>query len=292
MREQHAYSYAILRYVHDVVAGEFLNVGVVMHAPTEGGLLVKTQTSIGRLRQAFPNIDLHTFRDMMRSIEGGITSLAEQLAHAPLLDSHLDARSHARKVLPDDDSSLQWSPVARGVTVDVPKTLERLFARYVTQHERSANQEGRRRSEDDIRRSFRRKLSEFGVEVPFEPKRVCGNQDEITFKTAWKNGSWHAYEPVSLDLSDGQGIKDKVRRWRGHLSAVEDGARERVNLYFLVGRPSNDSLVPAYESAKEILSGSPFAPKVLDEEDTDGLVEKIKEEHLSSIKRKTRGSVA
>ena len=130
------------------------------------------------------------------------------------------------------------------------------------------------------------------MEVPFEQKRVCGKQDEITFRTAWKNGSWHAYEPVSLDLADEQGIKDKVRRWRGHLSAVEEGARERVTLYFLVGRPRNDSLVPAYESAKEILSGSPFAPEVVDEEDTDRVVEKIKAEHLSSIEQETRGSIA
>ena len=291
MREQNAYSYTILRYVHDVVAGEFLNVGVVLHAPTGGILLVKTQTSIGRLRQAFPDIDLHAYRDMMRSIESGVSNLAIQLVKAPLLDSHLDARSHALKVLPDDDSSLQWSPVAHGVTADVPKTLDRLFARYVTQHERPASQEGRRRSEDDIRRSFRRKLSESGVEVRFEQKRVCGNQDEITFNTAWKNGSWHADEPVSLDLADEQGIKDKVRRWRGHLSAVEEGAPEKVRLFFLVGRPGNDSLVPAYESAKEILAGSPFAPRVVDEEDTDRLVERIKQEHLSLIEQEARRSV-
>ena len=76
----------------------------------------------------------------MRSIESGISNLAEQLVQAPLRDSHLDARSHALKMLPDDDSSLQLSPVARGETADVPKTLERLFARYVTQHSRPSIQ--------------------------------------------------------------------------------------------------------------------------------------------------------
>lgn len=129
------------------------------------------------------------------------------------------------------------------------------------------------------------------MEVRFEQKRVCGNQDEITFNTAWKSGSWHAYEPASLDLADEQGIKDKVRRRRGHLSAVTEGARKRVKLYFLIGRPGNDSLVPAYESKKEILAGSPFAPRVVDEEDSDGLVDKIKEEHLSSIEQEARRSI-
>ena len=77
---------------------------------------------------------------MMRSVESGISKFAEQLADSPLLDKHLDARCLARRVLPDDDSSLQWSPVGRGMTANVPKTLERLFARYVTQHDRSASQ--------------------------------------------------------------------------------------------------------------------------------------------------------
>ena len=129
------------------------------------------------------------------------------------------------------------------------------------------------------------------MDVRFEQKRVCSNQDEITFNTASKNGSWHAYEPVSLDLADEQSIRDKVRQWRGHLSAVEKGAPERVRPFFLVGRPGNDSLVPAHESAKEILAGSPFAPRVVDEEDTDRSVERIKQEHLSSIKQEVHRSV-
>ena len=86
-------------------------------------------------------------------------------------------------------------------------------------------------------RSFRMKLSQFGVDVRFEQKRVCSNQEEITFNTASKNGSWHAYEPVSLDLADEQSIRDKVRQWRGHLSAVEKGGCRKGETIF-PGRPS------------------------------------------------------
>lgn len=288
MSEREAFSYTILRYVHDVVAGEFLNVGVVVHVATCRTLLVKTQTSIGRLRSAFPDIDLHAYRDMIRSVENGVMKLAEQMACAPRLPSDPDARIHATRVLPDDDSSLQWSPVGHGVTANATKTLERLFARYVAKHDKPAVQGSRRLTEGDIRRKFRRQLSELGVEVPFEAKRVYGDHDEITFKTAWKNGSWHAYEPLSLDLADEQGIKDKVRRWRGHLSAVNEGVSEEVRLHFLVGRPRNGSLIPAYTDAKAILSGAPFTPEVVDEENTDELAMTIKEEYLSSLDQPLR----
>jgi Protein of unknown function (DUF3037) len=36
MTIQQPYTYTILRYVHDVTTGEFVNVGVVMHLPREG----------------------------------------------------------------------------------------------------------------------------------------------------------------------------------------------------------------------------------------------------------------
>ena len=51
MTIQQPYAYAILRYVHDVTTGEFVNVGVVMHLPREVRLLAKPRTTIGRMRE-------------------------------------------------------------------------------------------------------------------------------------------------------------------------------------------------------------------------------------------------
>lgn len=113
------------------------------------------------------------------------------------------------------------------------------------------------------------------MEVPFEERRVAGPQDSIVFQTAWKNGSWHAYEALSLDLADGNSIKDKARRWRGHLDAVAADNNETLRLHFLTGRPGNASLVPAYETAKKILGGAPYASEVVDEENADDLVDSI-----------------
>ena len=33
MKNQISYTYAVLRYVHDVTSGEFVNVGVALYAP-------------------------------------------------------------------------------------------------------------------------------------------------------------------------------------------------------------------------------------------------------------------
>lgn len=33
MKTQYPYTYSVLRYVHDVTSGEFVNVGVVLYSP-------------------------------------------------------------------------------------------------------------------------------------------------------------------------------------------------------------------------------------------------------------------
>ena len=86
------------------------------------------------------------------------------------------------------------------------------------------------------------------------------------------------YEPLSFDLADADGIKDKARRWRGHLSAVEDGATDDIELHFLVGKPGNKALLDAVESAIDILEGAPFHPTVFTESNIDDLIDEIEDD--------------
>ncbi|MDE0390992.1 MAG: DUF3037 domain-containing protein [Rhodospirillales bacterium] len=275
MTQKQAYSYTVLRYVHDVVSGESLNVGVLMHAPKAEFLKVRTRKTVGRLKQAFPDLDRGAFAMSMRAVDRGFAAIAKQATKVTLLDEHADARSHALKVLPSDDSALQWSPVGTGLTADPAKTLERLYTRYVARYDLKSD---KRRTDEDIWRPVRDKLTERGIDVPFETKAVVGTQDQIEFERAWKNGQWHAYEALSLDLADAEGIKVKARRWLGHLAAVHDGASEQIELHFLLGRPQDASLMNAYETAKAILRKVPFKAEVVDENDADELVTSIESE--------------
>ena len=82
-----------------------------------------------------------------------------------------------------------------------------------------------------------------------------------------------------MDLADADHIKDKARRWRGHLSAVAEGTKEDIELHFVLGRPQNDLLMRAFENAKEILRGAHFATEVVDENDLDDLVANLEDEY-------------
>ena len=277
MTEKQTYSYTVLRYVHDVVCGEALNVGVVMHAPSAGFLKVRTRKTISRLKHVFPDLDRRDFVEAMRAVDRGLAPIKRQAKNSPLFEGQADARSHALKFLPNDDSALQWSPVGSGLTADLGTTFERLYERYVARNDRKAE---RRRTDEDIWRPIREKLAERDVHVPFEPKVVCGPQDEIEFKKTWKNGRWHAYEPVSFDLADADHIKDKARRWRGHLSAVTGGHSDKFDLtvHFVLGRPQNASLMPAYNTAKQILEGAELTDEVVDEDRVDEFVTTLEDE--------------
>ncbi len=275
MTAQRPYTYTVLRYIHDPRAGEMLNVGVVVHVPADHQLLVKTRATFGRVKDAFPDLDGDAFKMAMRSVERAIGSVAKDLAATALLSGDLDAAMLARRALPEDDSALQWSPVGSGVTSDAPATLERLFERLVRHND---DRTSRRRVDEEIWRPIRERLAERHVHVPFEPKVVEGALDSITFKHAWKNGQWHVYEPVSLDLADRDGIMDKTRRWLGHLAAVRDASADPLKLHFILGAPQDPTLRPAYDRAVALFRKADLNPEVIEEGDIDTLVDRIEDE--------------
>jgi hypothetical protein len=229
----------------------------------------------GRVRSVFPDLDGEAFRDAMTGVRRALSAVARDGGLRGLFGREHDAASIARLALPADDSALQWAPVASGVTDDPARTLERLYARLVIQYDLVSRD---RRTDDDVWRPVRDKLQARGIPIALQEKRVVGANDEISFKHAWQNGIWHAYEPVSLDMADAEGIKEKARRWRGHLAAVADGLSEPVRLYFIVGGPKNSALDPAYRNALAILRQAVFSPRVFEDSQVDQLVDEIEDE--------------
>lgn len=280
MTEKRPYSYTVLRYVHDVTTSEFVNVGIVLHVPAEGCLRVRTRHTIGRIKDIFPDLDRRAFIDAMASVERGIKFAAKDIATAGMLPCDGDAATYARRALPADYSSLQWSPIGTGLTDSVDKTFERLYERFVARYDEHTE---RRRSDEDIWRPVRDLLEERHIAVRLEKKEIVGKTDVISFERTWKNGVWHAYEPVSLDLADADGIKDKARRWLGHLSAVADDPSDDFRVYFILGKPRSPTLLQAYENAKAILARAPGEPAIYEENEVDRLVSSIEDEYRAHL---------
>jgi hypothetical protein len=276
MTGKSAYSYTILRYVHDVLTGEFVNVGVILFAPKTGAFKFKTRTTIGRLRGVFPDLEKASFVSAMRTMRRGLQQIAKDEGSAGFLVSDGDAASVARKAVTQDDSSLQLSPCGTGLTEDAEKALNRLYDRFVARYDVHNRN---RRSDDDVWRPVRQKLEERDLAQRLQEKSIGGSVDDIVFKHAWKNGQWHVYEPVSFDLADADGIKAKAREWLGHLSAVvAGGTAEQFKPHFIVGAPQNPALIDAFQTAIAILQKAPNNPEVFEENQIDALVAQIEDE--------------
>lgn len=272
-REPH--SYVVLRYVHDVVSGEFVNVGLVMVVPGRKQLRMRVRKTFSRIKNLFPNLDGAAYKHAIEAIDRGMRIVECDLKSKDLSNSNRTALDYARRALPLDDSSLQWSPVGTGLTDNPRKTFDHLYHRFVTRYDRIPQ---RPKTDDDVWRLVASKLRERDLDIQLEPKRIEGNTDSVEFRHALKNGRWNVYEPLSFDLAGAATIKNKARRWLGHLAAVKDEANEDLQLNFIVARPQSVSLADAYENALGILRRVPFESSIFEENQIDDVVLRIEKE--------------
>lgn len=246
------YTYMILRYRHDPVAGEQINVGIVLHAPRSGFLGAVVRRAYGRVAKLFPTLDGATLRHDLTSIERTFQKMAKERVSGDMIDQP-NASTYALRVVGKDDSSLIWSEMGSGVTSDPAKTLEDLHCRFVTRHDEVTSA---RRSDADIWRPFRDLLLERRIENIFQKKTIFGVHDAVEFDHAWKNGKWHCFQPLSFDLTTAEGIQEKAARWVGHMVGLKQ-TEDQFQPYFIVGKPSDAALAPAYERAIDFIRAAP-----------------------------------
>jgi len=277
------YEFSVLRYVHDTLTGEFVNVGVVIYCEKEKWISAQCRNTYARVSAVFPNLNSSHFRRMMKFVQAEF-SKANNSLNTELQFSEIESlQTLLHRVLPKDDSSLQWSTVSAGLTVDLDAELSILFERYVSHYDIRPVRE--RRTEQDMWKDFKKTLEKFTLTEDFQSKRIAVKDDEIEFQHSWKNGIWHCIEPISFDLSDVDYFKDKAHRWLGQLSSIKDAA-ETFKVYLLVSPPTDTELQPAFNRALSILRKIPVESEIFLENDAPLLAEEIQKKmdlHSQSI---------
>jgi hypothetical protein len=266
------YTYVVLRYRHDSLAEEFANVGVVVHAPAVGFLDARMRHTLGRLSKIFPDLNGEDLKSSLRGIERTIKRMGTKEA-GDLFGSFKNAGEFAKSAQPDDDSSFVWSALGSGLTFSPLETIEKLFGRFVTRYDE--HQRGHR---DDaaVWRPVRERLAERKLVDQLQPKTIASSLDRVEFEHASKNGAWHCYQPLSFDLANEETIRDKARRWTGHMVALNN-AFEPFHTYFFVGLPQDQKLRAASQAAIKILELSPGNPRIVDETKIDEFVRQIED---------------
>jgi hypothetical protein len=272
MTERQPYTYVVLRYRHDPLAGELVNVGVLLHAPQSRFLRSAMRSTYGRLSRLYPDFEGAALTADLRRAETALNRLASS-EEADLFSAGRSVRDFARRVIDDPAGSYIWGEAGSGLTRDPEAELASLYARFIGQFE---EKDVARRSDADVWRPARDRLAERQLERLFEPKTIATERDEVTFQHAWKNGVWHCVQPLSFDLASATYIQEKAARWVGHLYGLRK-ADEVFRPYFLVGGPEEQALVPAFERAVAFLAEAPGerAPRIVREDEIIAFVDEV-----------------
>ncbi len=247
-----AYSFSVLRYIHDGVTGEFVNIGVAVYSGDASFLQAKCTTQYGRITRMFSRIDGEQFKQLVRYIEEETKDLGRRLRqHAlPFVELDTSLESFLKRILPPDDSAIQFSSSGYGVSADLDRTLAELFERYVERY--AGEQEVASRSDDEVWRVFRGPLQRHNVLPHLVPKKIVAPNYEYEFRAGWKNNVWHVYEPVSFDLVESSSVVEKANRWVGRSASLAE-SDEPFKLHLLIGEPQDSRLHAVFRKANNIL---------------------------------------
>ena len=270
------YSFSVLRYIHDVVTSEFINVGVVLYAPKVRFLSAICTSRYGRLTRMFSNVNGDHFRQVLRYIQARLEEEGERLAsELPFNKLPLGVLEFTTKILPVDDSSLQFSPEGYGITENLQETLEKLYNRYVEQY--YDRPERHSRSDEDIWKVFKKSLEEKRILSNLKPHQIVGNNYDYEFKYCWQNQKWHIHEPVSFDLIEPASVTDKANGWLGRIMSLNDGG-ESFKLNILLGAPQDERLKPAFVKAQNIMNRMPCEHEFINEDEAEDFAENLRKE--------------
>lgn len=245
--KEHAFQFAVLRYIHDPVTQEFLNVGVVVYSRESRYLKASVSTQYSRLSDAFLGINGDHYRRLVSYIERQFVRMHSQLQQLDLfedLPSSIEVLLH--QVLPPDDSSLVFGGYGGGLTDDLEAELirlfERLVERYIEREERPS------RTDQEVWQAYRQELDKFNITLHLSGVTIRTSTYHYDFEHAWKNERWHPIEPVSFDLLHERSIQDKATQWIGRTTMLADSG-EIGTLYMLLGAPRREEVRSAYEKA-------------------------------------------
>jgi DUF3037 family protein len=267
-----SYSFSILRYVHDALTQEFINVGVALYSSEARFLRALCNSNYGRITRTFDRIDGERYRQLTHYIEDQVNRIGRDLPSELPFDPGLAIETLLARVLPRDDSSFQFSPAGVGLSSNLEGSLGELFDRYVEQYSKVG--EADRRSDEEVWRVFREPLDRRHLTAQLRPKMITAPNYEYEFQHAWKNQSWHVCEPISFDLLEAASILDKANRWVGRAISLSE-SNEDFQIHVLLGEPQDSGLQSAFTKAQNILNKMPEKKEFIKESEAEGFAAQL-----------------
>jgi hypothetical protein len=273
------YSFVVLRYMHDVFTREFVNVGVLLHAPRVGFLGFEKLPALDRVKAMFPGLQSDSLRDLLAFLASRTAEIHHKTSEQLGRDL-LSAETIARAMLPMDDSALQWSSAGGGATDDPQKSLAELFERLVQRHLKA--HPPTRKEDVDVWKPFEREFRQRDVLQRFQEKTLTVGKLKHCFE-AWQppGGRLRLFQPLSFDLIDPSKIVEKAVHWNGLLRQFRKTDSE-FHAYLLIGAPLENDRQEAFAQACETLAEDGSGKELVREEEAPTFAAGIEKEIKSS----------
>jgi hypothetical protein len=253
-----------------------MNIGVIVFAPSAHFFQVRLSSKYGRLSNAFINFDSTQYKNVIAKLGQGFTSIAkqfrEQAKELPFENAPRTLNEIISTVLPPNDTSFQIDVVGGGLSTNLEDTVTSLFERFVLRN--TLRKERENKSDDDVWKAFEQVFREQEILQYLHPKTITTPEIDVEFAHCWKNGSYRAYQPLSLDLQEAHSIEDKVFKWYGKLAALAE-AKEDIHVSFLVGLPEEETLREKALRNIGFMKKSSLQPEIIYEEGRYSLAEQV-----------------
>jgi Protein of unknown function (DUF3037) len=274
MTKRKSYTYVVVRYTHDPISAEFINVGVVLMDTVAQRPLVRFQRAYSRAKAMFPTLNRDDFIAAISRARQAINASSPKLSSGDLFATQINAEQLVLKALPLDDHGIQAGSMGNGMTLDLDTALDQLFDRFVLKYD--GKQKSTRRDDSDIWRPMQSRFKSEQVADLFSEATVVAKSDVQKFEHTWRNGKLHCIQPLSFDLSSADAVREKARNWLGKLAALDD-AESDFKAYLVLGEPSNPSLKPAFKQGLELLQKVPAGIdyQIIVESEIDDFTEKF-----------------
>jgi hypothetical protein len=272
------FQYAVLRYIHDPMTQEFLNIGVVVYSREARYLNALISSRYGRVSQTFDTIDSLNYRRMINSVRYRIEWLGQQIAQPTFFDDYPQQIETLlnQVVLTPDDSSLLFGGVGGGLAQDLDDELNRLYMRLVSLYVETTERESR--TDEQVWSSYSKSFAKHNILSHLSPATITTPTVNFDFRHVYKNEKYHPIEVVSFDLVHAYSIDNKASRWIGNALVLAD-SDEVGTLYLLLGAPSDVRLRRHYEYAIQNLETKITKPttRVVREENIEEFSEEFAE---------------
>ena len=126
------FQYKIIRYVHDKVTSEFVNVGIVVYQPDIKFLQCKVIARFGRISNFFNDLNGQYLLSTLKQIEKEVCRTSKQLTELFFDCSSLEEITNS--ILPKDNSALEFSELRFGINIDFKSAVSDLFNNMVDKY--------------------------------------------------------------------------------------------------------------------------------------------------------------